>query len=405
MQKFKKVILMIESSRGFGRALMRGIAKYASLFGPWIFYHGRFFYLDKSFSAKARRAELEHLKRWGADGIIARELSVHTREEIVALGIPAIVSTVFDEKLEPNIGNIYVDNYAIGKMAAEHLLGKGFCSFAFCGLNDFFWSRERAKGFSEGIAKAGYDVAVYKQPRSRKKLLWGYEQSVLSDWLKSLPKPVGLMACIDERALDVIQACRQADIPIPEEIAVIGGDNDELICGLSNPQLSSVAITGEQTGYETAALLDKLMRGEKPDKKDMTITVRPTYVVARHSTDVLAISDKQVANALQFIRAHCREPIQVSDVTDAVAMTRQGLNKKFNRILGRSIHAEIARFRMDMIIRLLLGTDMSISEIAYSMGFTESKHLTRFFHKETGVSPQEYRKKFAVKANITVRNY
>jgi len=397
MQKSQKVILMIESSRGFGRALMRGIAKYASLFGPWTFYHRRFFYLDKSFSTKARKAELEHLKRWGADGIIARELSAHTREEIIALGIPAIISTVFEGKLEPDIGNIYVDNYAIGKIAAEHLLDRGFHNFAFCGLNDFFWSRERAKGFIERIAKAGYDVIRYKQPKSRKKFLWDYEQRILSDWLKSLPKPVGLMACIDERALEVIQVCRQANIHIPEEIAVIGGDNDELICELSNPQLSSVAITGEQTGYETAALLDKLMHGEKPDKKDMTITVRPTYVIARHSTDVLAISDKQVADALQFIRAHCREPIQVSDVTRAVAMTRQGLNKKFKRILGRSIHAEIAGFRIDMIIRLLLGTDMNISEIAYSMGFIESKHLTRFFHKETGVSPQEYRKKFAIR--------
>ncbi len=397
MPKSKKVILLIESSRGFGRALMRGIAKYASLFGPWTFYHSRFFYMDKSFSAKAGKSELEHLKKWGADGIIAREFSIHTREEVKTLGIPAVISTVFDEKLELDIGNIYVDNYGIGKMAAEHLLERGFRNFAFCGLNDFFWSRERAKGFTEQITNAGYDVILYKQPKSRRTQPWGYEQCILADWLKSLPKPVGLMACIDEKAQDVIQACREANIHVPEEIAIVGGDNDELICELSNPQLSSVAVTGEQTGYEAAALLDKLMCGKKLDKKDMTITVRPTYVVTRQSTDISAIPDKQVADALQFIRAHCREPIQVSDVTDAVAMTRQALNKKLKKILGRSIHAEIASSRVGWITHLLVETDMSISKIAYSMGYSEAKHLTRFFHRETGMSPLEYRRKFGMK--------
>lgn len=376
---------------------MRGIAKYAFLFGPWTFYHRRFFYLDKSFSAKARRLELEHLKKWGADGIIAREFSAHTREEVMTLGIPAVISTVFDEKIEPGVGNIYVDNYGIGAMAAEHLLERGFHNFSFCGFDDFFWSRERARGFTERIDRAGHNVNLYTQPRSRRRQLWDYEQHAIADWLESLPKPVGLMACIDEKAQDVIQACRQADIHVPEEVAIVGGDNDELICELSNPQLSSVAITGEQVGYDAAALLDELMHGKKPDKKRMTITVRPTHVVTRRSTDILAVSDKQVADAMRFIRIRSREPIQVSDVADAVAMTRQGLNKKFKRALSRSIHAEIAGVRVGQIIRLLLETDMSISEIAYSMGYSESKHLSHFFHRETGMSPLEYRRRLGIK--------
>ncbi len=392
MTDSKKVILLIESSRGFGRDLMKGVARYASLFGPWTFYHRKFFYLDNSFSARARKTELEHLKRWGANGVIAREFSSHTRQEIISLGIPAVISTVFNESLETNTGNIFVDNHAIGKMAAAHLIERGFTNFAFCGLDDFFWSRDRLQGFADEINKTGCQVQVYQQPQSRQKRLWDNEQHILGDWLASLAKPTGLMACIDERAQDVIQACRQISLHIPEELAIISGDNDELICELSNPQLSSVAINGEQVGYDAAELLDNLMHDRVAD--DTTVTVRPTHVVARHSTDILAVSDSDVVLALQFIKQHCREQIQVQDVADHIAMTRQGLNKKFHQILGRPINVEIKRVRIQQIIRLLIETGMNISEIAAHMGFLEQKLLSQYFRRETGLSPLQYRKKF-----------
>lgn len=373
---------------------MRGIARYASLFGPWTFYHRRSFYLDKSFSPLARKAELEHLKKWGADGIIAREFSVDTRQEVLSLDIPAILSTVYDSCLEtrPNVGNIYVDNVSIGAMAAEHLLERGFRHFAFCGLNDFFWSQQRQQGFSDRLKKSGFSVLSYAQPKTRSKQLWESEQPVLSQWLRSLPKPVGLMACIDERAQDVIGACKEPAIHIPEEIALVSGDNDELICELSNPQLSSVAINAEQVGYQAAQLLDTLMLGNKT--KNRTITVQPTHVITRRSTDSLALPDKETALALRYIRANIRNPLQVVDVADHVAMTRQGLNIRFRKNLGRSIHDEIIRTRVQYICRMLIETTMTISEIARLAGQMELKQLSRMFRRETGLSPLQYRKHF-----------
>lgn len=391
-QKHRKVILWIENSRGFGRDLMCGIARYASLFGPWTFYHRRSFYLDKSFSAAARKAELEHLKKWGADGIIAREFSPGTRQEVLSLDIPAILSTVYDSHLvkRAGVGNIFVDNAGIGAAAAEHLLERGFRHFAFCGIDDFFWSQQRCRGFSERLQKAGYSVLCYQQPKSAKNPEWDAEQAILSQWLRSLPKPVGLMACVDERAQDVIGACKEPGIHIPEEIALVSGDNDALICELSNPQLSSVAINGEQVGYDAAQLLDALMQGRKP--KDRVITVRPTHVVVRRSSDSLALSDKETALALRYIRANIRRPIQVGDVAEEAAMTRQGLNLRFRKNLGRSVHEEITRTRVQYIGRMLIETTMSISEIARQMGQMELKQLSRMFRRETGVSPLRYRK-------------
>ena len=397
LQKHRKVILWIENSRGFGRDLMCGIARYASLFGPWTFYHRRSFYLDKSVSAAARKAELEHLKKWGADGIIAREFSPDTRQEVLSLDIPAILSTVYDSQLvkRASVGNIFVDNAGIGAAAAEHLLERGFRHFAFCGIDDFFWSQQRCCGFSDRLSKAGYPVLCYQSPTARKKQEWDTEQAILSRWLQSLPKPVGLMACVDERAQDVIAACKDPAIHIPEEIALVSGDNDALICELSNPQLSSVAINGEQVGYDAAQLLDALMQGKRP--KDRVITVRPTHVVVRRSSDSLALPDKETALALRYIRANIRRPIQVGDVAEEVAMTRQGLNLRFRKNLGRSVHEEITRTRVQYIGRMLIETTMSISEIARQMGQMELKQLSRMFRRETGVSPLQYRKQNRLK--------
>ena len=179
-----------------------------------------------SFSARVRNAELGHLKQWSADGIIAREFSPETRQEVLSLGIPAILSTVHDSQFvnRANVGNIYVDNVGIGAAAAEHLLERGFRHFAFCGLDTFFWSQQRCRGFTDRLKKTGYPVLCYQQPKSRKNQEWDAEQHTLSEWLRSLPKPVGLMACVDERAQDVIGACREPVIHIPEEISLVSGD-------------------------------------------------------------------------------------------------------------------------------------------------------------------------------------
>jgi len=389
MPNSRKVILLIESSRGFGRDLLQGVADYVKLRGPWTFYHPPFFYMRAS---STRDEELSRLKDWGADGIIAREFSRKTREQISFLGVPAVFHPVLDERPMDGAGNICGDDVGIGKMGAEHLLSLGFHNLAFCGLNDFFWSRKRAEGFCEVVTRGGYEPVCYRYPESRQQRLWPREQNRLAAWLESLPKPVGLMACIDERAQDVIQACRQAGLRIPEEVAIIGADDDRLICELSNPPLSSIALSSIRTGYEAAELLDALMSGKKPD--DLTVRLGPLHIVSRQSTDVQAVEDRQVAAAMSFIRNNIARPIQVSDAVNQTHLSRNILAKRFKKALGRTMQQEIKSLRTERIAQLLVTTNTPISRIASVMGFADSNHLSRYFRESKKMTPLAYRRKY-----------
>jgi LacI family transcriptional regulator len=340
-----------------------------------------------------RDDELPRLKSWGADGIIAREFSPKTRKQILSLGIPAVFHPVLDEQPMDGAGNIWADDVAIGKVAAEHLLSLGFRSFAFCGLNDFFWSEKRAEGFRKGITRAGFEPAFYRYPKSGPQRFWPNEQKLLTAWLESLPKPVGLMACIDERAQEVIEACKQAGLRIPEEVAIIGADDDKLICELSNPPLSSIALSSVRAGYEAARLLDTLMSGKRPD--DLTVCVRPLHIVARRSTDVQAVADREVAAAMNFIRNNIVRPIQVSDVVNQARLSRNILAKRFKNALGRTMQQEIRSLRIERIAALLVTTNMPISQIASTMGFSDPNHFSRYFRKEKKMTPLAYRRRYA----------
>jgi len=388
MTKIPKVILLIDTSRAYGRGLLRGIAKYSNLHGPWIFNWRPPFYRETG----REEIALSQLKDWSGDGIIIREQKKTI--EIISMGLPTIVAP-WREPF-PGVANIITDSVAIGRMAAEHLLHRGFRHFGYCGFGDmFYWSRERSEGFSKRIAEAGFKTHFYQQPKSRAQRLWEKEQILLADWLKSLPKPIGLMACTDDRSRDVMEACKIAGLNVPVEIAIVGADNDEIICNLSDIPLSSVAFNVEKAGYEAAELLDELMAGKK--MADQRILVRPTHVVARQSTDILAISDKEVAEAVRFIRRHSREPIQVRDVVDAIALSRRSLYQRFHRVLGRSPNEEIRRTRVEQITRMLVETDLSVKKIALALGFSDAAHIARYFRQEKGLSLIEYRKQYGRK--------
>ena len=383
-----KVILLIDTARAYGRGLLRGIAKYSDLHGPWIFYWRAPFYRETG----REKITLSELKDWGADGVIIREQK--KTKEIISMGLPTIVAP-WKEPF-PGVANIITDSVAIGRMAAEHLLDRGFRHFAYCGFGDmFYWCRERSEGFSKRIAETGFQTHFYQQPKSRAQRLWENEQILIADWLKSLPKPIGLMACTDDRSRDVMEACKIAGLHVPDEIAVVGADNDEILCNLCDTPLSSVALSIEKAGYEAAELLDKLMTGEK--MADQRIVVRPTHIVIRRSTDILAIEDKEIAEAVRFIRQHPKEPIQVGDVVDAVALSRRSLYQRFHRILGRSPNDEIRRVRVEQIVRMLVETNLSISRIASTLGYTGAAHIARYFRQEKGISLLEYRKQYGHK--------
>jgi len=383
MKKTPKVILLIETTHAYGRRLIRGIAQYSRHHGPWSFYREAPFYGKQGRS----RIRMSELKKINADGIIVRE--PERIEEFLSLKIPIIVSPTL---VHPKIPTILTSADQIGVLAAEHLLERGFKHFAYCGFETLAWSVHRHSSFMEHIQKAGFpadhffcSVKHISSPSEK-------QRKRLSDWLISLPKPTGIMACNDDMGRSILEACKSAQIPVPEQIAVVGVDDDPLICELTDPPLSSVALHSEKAGYEAAELLDRLMQGEK--MKGQIIPHAPSHVVSRQSTDTLAVEDPDVARALVFIRSHFKESLSVEDVSSEVAVSSRNLYTKFMAALGHSVHKEIQKVRIGHICTLLAETDLSIQQITMDMEFTGIEHIARYFYKEKGMTLREFRKNF-----------
>jgi len=386
MQPIPKVLCLIETTHSYGRGLLQGIARYSRLHGPWTFYREAPFYIHPRQAIQSRISEIRKVK---IDGLIIREPLADQVDELVKLGIPMVLSP---NLLDPRIPTITTNAEKIGQLAAEHLLDRGFRHFAYCGFTGMPWSLSRCESFVQALGQRNMKVDSFLA--SVAKLLSPKEkdQARLGAWLQSLPKPLGLMACNDDMGRAVLETCKIAGIPVPEEIAVVGVDDDELTCEMTDPPLSSVALHSEIAGYDAAGLLDSLMRGEKMDGQ--IISHDPTHVVTRQSTDVIAVEDQGVAKALVYIRQHYREPIGVEEVANEVNLSRRHLYKKFMETLGHSVHEELRKWRIEQICRLLAESDQSIHQITSSFAFTGIDHISRYFRKEKGMSPQEYRRQF-----------
>jgi LacI family transcriptional regulator len=254
------------------------------------------------------------------------------------------------------------------------------------------WSQQRAQSFSEKITNAGYTTKIYGRPLLKLKHSWESEQRLLAEWILSLPRPLGLMACNDDCGLQVIDACKLAGLHIPEDVGILGVDDDQLACDLADPPLSSIELNVERAGYDAAAMLDKMMKGE--NLKDKKLIIQPVRIVQRQSTDVLATEDKYIRMALRYIKNHDNEIVQVDDVANAVGMSRRTLEFKFRKVLRSSIYSMIKRIRIEYVSNLLVETDMTLIQIANKMGYTEAHNLSRQFKQEKKISPEDYRKKF-----------
>jgi LacI family transcriptional regulator len=382
MKEMPKVILSIDTSTTMSRSLIRGIVKYSRNHGSWFFH---------SHVNPDEMAPKQIKKKFYPEGVIMRDRIEN--QKLLKLGLPTVVM-VADLSPQPGVSNIITDDAAIGKMAGQHLLERGLESFAYFG-DDKPWSRKRLTSFQEVLGKHGFRVSVCIQPRDRlEQSLTKNDLDLIADWLKALPKPIGLMAAHDECGQKILDVCKTLEIDVPKEVAVVGVDNDEFICDLSDPPLSSIATDAERAGYEAAKVLAKQMEHQKRDGKN--IYIRPLYVVPRQSTDILNVQDEAVAKAIHCIRMHAREIIQVSDVVEAAGVSRADLYKRFHNVLGHSISSEIRYVRANEIARLLVETNMSISKIALSLGYHNTAHVARFFRHEKGITPLEYRKKYSV---------
>jgi len=378
MSKTYRVRLLIETSRAFGRGLLRGICRYRSRHGPWQVEQEAPVHVGPGSVAETRLGK----SALQVDGIIMRDRKGSL--ELLKKKVPVIfVAYLHEDVLGTH--RIVTDDPAIARLAAAHLLERGFRHFAFVGYDSMVWSRRRRDGFVQAVNRAGFECTAFVQARHRKERQWPRERTPLAEWLRGLPKPIGLLACNDDRARQVVDACLTAGLRIPEEIAIVGVDNDEFVCNLSNPPISSIALDFEDAGYRAAQLLDRLMTGAKP--RPQTITPAALGVVTRRSSDITVIEDPLVARAVQFIRANAHKPVYVPDLLREVGVSGRWLSSRFQQVLGCGVHEYVKKVHVAQIERLLLETDCTLTEIAGRLGFPDASHVARYFRSVRGTNP------------------
>ena len=379
MARTKRVKLLVETSRSYGRGLLKGIARYSHLHGPWSFMteHALYRCTGRKHSASSD---------WQVDGIIAFIPDVKQIDKIASIGIPAVVQGVYQAIADRP--TIVCDNYAVGQMGAEYFLERGSPNYAYCGFRNMYWSEGRCRGYCETLARAGKHAEVF-EPR-RRRVSENMEMSLLLEWLLLLPKPVSLMACNDDRSHDIVRTCMAAELHIPDDVAILGVDNDPIVCELSDLPLSSIVLSTEKAGYDAAALLDQLMLGKQ--MQNARILVEPLYVESRRSTDILTVSDTEVARGLRFIKETPRQKITVDDVVYEMCLPRRTAEKKFRRVTGMSINEMIRRERVNLVAKLLVESDLTIEKIGENVGFISTSYMIQVFKKVMGTTPLAYRR-------------
>lgn len=373
----RQVLLMIESSRESGREFIAGVADYAQHFGPW-----RFLWQPDGLKGLARPSG-----RFRCDGVIMRDVA--RLRSVTAARIPVIVLG-HAKKRVPGAVFVGVDDEAVGRVVTAHLRQRGFRHFAFCGYAAAPWSEGREASYCRLLRQEGFRAACHRVPLpAGTSLLDGGKRARLKRWLQALPRPVALMTANDDLGEQVIELCAEAGLRVPDDCAVVGVDNDPVVCGLSDPPLSSVKIQFRQAGYRAAAALDRMMSGRSPGS--WSLCAAPAELVERQSTNLIAAQDPAVGKALRFIHEQARGPVPVAEIARVSGVSRRVLEQRFRQILDRSILQQHREARAVHIARLLADTSLSIAQIADECAFAELSHLTRFFRAVRGLTPSAYR--------------
>ncbi len=376
----KKIMIIIDTSRASGRKFLSGAEKYISTLSDWEVYIQPPDYLRKTNSNVSLGFPLEKF-----DGMLIRD-AINTIR-IMNIDIPKVINDT-QRELIPDTSTIITDSSKIGQVVAEYFLGLGFQNFAFCGYHEFAWSQKRHDGFKELLVKHGIETVFFFDNERFKQHQSITERWKISEWLKQLPRPLCVFACNDDRAISVLEACKIASLDVPEEVAVLGVDNDELVCNLSSPSLSSMELDFERTGFAAAKHLNDLIENKCEHK---VIQVSPVEIIERRSTDILAIPDEDVASALIFIRNNFHKPIQTVDIVNATYLSKRELEKRFKIILKRTIKTEVERLRIELIKKKLLNSNQPIYQIANELEFTNPEHFSRSFKNMTGMTPSAFR--------------
>ena len=387
MPKRLRVGLLIQSSLEYGRGLLRGIGQYLAERESWAIYHrpGLLFDLLPP-----------QLRAWGPQGIIAQLESPKLIRQIRRLSVPTVDLYALHEIA--GVPRLAPDHRAVAQLAADYFLERGYDRYAYCGLPGVYYSELRGRYFIEYLRQLGHEPVVYQGSRPSKaasvfdrEAAGLLESGRLGRWLAELPKPIALLAGSDQRAQQALSACQDQGIAVPAEVAVMGVGNDEVVCRLCNPSLTSVELNTEKIGYQAAVLLERMVHGRRPPTQP--VLVEPRRIVTRASTGTMAINDADVAAAVQFIREHVAQGISTNKVADHVSLSRSTLLRRFAETLGRSPREVIIHAQLERVKQLLVDTDLPLARIADLTGFRYAESLCRLFKRTTGLTPGQFRKR------------
>lgn len=380
-----RLLFITDYTEQFSYRMLKGITNHSDKSEKWV--------INRMLPSYMRTIGLggivEWAKKWKADVVIGQfapedDLSLFERNGIIVIAQDYIQTF-------PDVPNITADYQLTGKMAAEHFLAKGYCNFAFFGYHGVCWSEKRYEGFKDKIVSAGYGDRLYLYDGQLLENIWYYNSSELSQWLQNLPKPVAIMACDDNQGNLLLNVCNSIGIKIPNDVAVLGVDNDEVIDNLSDPTLSSIEVDIEQGGLELASMVEKMIG--TPGYRGNDIVLRPVSVIQRASTSVYATNDKEIVKALQFINDNIDRTIAVSDILREVPLSRRLLEIRFKKVTGSTVYSYISNRRIERFAHLLLQSNRTVSEITAMFGETVYNSICRRFKQIMGCSPVEYRKR------------
>ncbi|MFT4152279.1 DNA-binding transcriptional regulator [Parafilimonas sp.] len=386
-----KVLLLLDFSEEYSKSLLKGLKAYAKDSADrWVFCSMPLYHRETI----GMSGILKWAGNWGANGIIGQLYNNPSDvDKLLSSGIPVIAQD-FKERFDL-VTNITGSYFKTGEMAADYFIKKGFCHFGFYGFENIVWSRERAEGFESRLHEFGYSVHYFTDNKEPSEDFWFYKPVALYAWLRSLPKPISILACDDRLAQHITEGCRFLNIRVPEDVSVLGVDNDDMICALSDPPLSSIALNVERGGYDTAKTMEKMIVNGINKTDD--IYVDPVRVVTRQSTDIYATSDALITTSLKYIHDNIDKKMQVRDVMKQVPLSRRVFEKRFLESTGQTIYKYITTLRMEKFAENIVQTNCSINQIALELGFEDTKNISRQFKLVYACSPNEFRKRYTIK--------
>jgi LacI family transcriptional regulator len=383
-----KIALVVEREIGYRESLLRGVWRYINQRPPGVELHCQ--------GTDLTLAAVDHIRAWKPDGIVVGMWDFPPGEKLMELGIPMV--DVFDWATHLKLPRVGVDNNAVGRMAADHLASLGVRHFGFVGARWKPFARERLAAFDARLAELGHGPAIHAPDDTDMGGVWNLNYQTdsrdsLTRWVKSLPKPIAILGGSDEGALHVLDACRDCRIDVPGQVAVLGVDNDDLLCSISRPPLSSIEIAPERIGYEAMRVLEEWLNG-RAVAPDFRLMLQPTHLVTRQSTDVTVVEDDLVLEALKLIRdGTAHGTIDVATVSRQLGgVSRRTLERRFKSAVGHGVLAEILRRKMERARQLLSVTDLNVGRVAKIVGFGSLEQFARQFRRHTGQTPTEFRR-------------